>query len=201
MEYAYKLTEEISRWAFEINVKNNPDWWIAFTNPTAGPWKRLIAPDLNGIDGEVYRFDRDEKRPDIVIVNDKTKSIVIFEAKDTLDKLITASQASKSAKVIDDMASVLANINNNKYWRNRSEYKIYNGLLWGTNETTDQEKLNKAFKIYRQELVNLSSNVDSEIQIGVASQKNINFEINLNFYVSGYSNEANELLESLKSFK
>ena len=37
--YTFRLTEEIARWAFEVVCKNSSDWYIAFTNPTAGPWK------------------------------------------------------------------------------------------------------------------------------------------------------------------
>jgi hypothetical protein len=41
MNYSYNLTEEICRWSFEVHIKKLESWWIAFTNPTAGPWKKI----------------------------------------------------------------------------------------------------------------------------------------------------------------
>ena len=81
--------------------------------------------------GEVFRFGRDEKRPDIVIVNDELKIMIIFEAKDSLDKLKSKNQIEKSCKVVEDMAKTLNSIIDNSYWGERHSYKKYNGLLWG----------------------------------------------------------------------
>ena len=41
-----RLNEELARWAFEIKISENSDWEIAFTNPTAGPWKTVKALSL-----------------------------------------------------------------------------------------------------------------------------------------------------------
>ena len=51
------ISEEIVRWSFEISVNRSDDWLIAFTNPTAGPWKRITAPDSDGKRGEIHRFE------------------------------------------------------------------------------------------------------------------------------------------------
>ena len=49
-----RLNEEIARWAFEIIFKTNTSWHIAFTNPTAGPWKTIKSVSLqSGKEGEV----------------------------------------------------------------------------------------------------------------------------------------------------
>ncbi len=200
-KYTYKLTEEISRWAFEIQINNNPEWWIAFTNPTAGPWKRIEAMNASEQKGEVYRFDRDEKRPDIVIVNDKLNSIIIFEAKDSLDKLINQSQAEKSCEVIDRIARILVKINGNDYWRGRYLYKFYNGLLWGSTEEAIHSDINNAFSVYSSELKNICSIIDSSIQIGIESTKDDRDIINLNYHSNSKSKESNQLLESLQLSK
>ena len=42
-----RVNEEIARWAFEIIFKKNDQWTIAFTNPTAGPWKTIKSNSLN----------------------------------------------------------------------------------------------------------------------------------------------------------
>ena len=63
----YRLTEEFARWAFEIVCKQSPNWYIAFTNPTAGPWKAINAFDKKGREGRIYSFDAKDKRPDIIL--------------------------------------------------------------------------------------------------------------------------------------
>lgn len=201
MSYTYKLTEEISRWAFEIHINNNPEWWIAFTNPTAGPWKRLESINSNGLKGEVYRFDRDEKRPDIVIVNDKLNAIIIFEAKDSLGKLINQTQAQKSCLVIDEMAKTLEGIKDNPFWGSRHLYKIYNGLLWGSMEEANHSEINDAFNTYSVELKNIDSVVDRSLQIGIESTKDELENIHLQFHSNSKSDETMRLLKSLQLSK
>lgn len=198
MTYTYKLTEEISRWAFEIHVKNKKSWWIAFTNPTAGPWKRIESFDKNKNKGEVYRFDRDEKRPDIVIVNDDLKSIIIFEAKDTLEKLKVESQTAKSCLVINDMAETLASIKDNPFWGDRHSYKIYNGLLWGSSSPSSASSVEEAFLVYSNELKKINSIVDTTIQIGIESTKNNNSSIILHYHTNSNSESAKDIIQTLK---
>ena len=122
--YNFHLTEEISRWAFEIVCQNNDDWFIAFTNPTAGPWKTIKGLNKNNEEGEIYRFELEETRPDIVIVNDKLKVIIIFEAKDSLSKLMKEDQVPKSVEVVSNLTKVLTEIDNKQYWNQRKNYQI-----------------------------------------------------------------------------
>ena len=104
--YSFRLTEEISRWAFEIICKGDNDWYVAFTNPTAGPWKTIKGLDKSGKEGEVYRFELEETRPDIVLVNDKLKIIIIVEAKDSIEKLTHGDQAEKSVEVVNTLTTI-----------------------------------------------------------------------------------------------
>tara|TARA_B100000886_G_scaffold291452_1_gene217004 strand:- start:23 stop:619 length:597 start_codon:yes stop_codon:yes gene_type:complete len=196
--YTYKLTEEISRWAFEIHIKNINSWWIAYTNPTAGPWKRVESYDEKNEKGEVCRFGRDEKRPDIVIVNDELKIIIIFEAKDSLDKLKSKNQIEKSCKVVEDMAKTLNSIVDNPYWGERHSYKKYNGLLWGSTNLSSNESIQEVFRIYSEELNRIESIIDKTIQIGVESNKDINNSINISYHTNSESKIANNIIESLK---
>lgn len=165
--YDYKLTEEISRWAFEIHIHNNEYWDIIFTNPTAGPWKRLESKNKNGVKGEVYRFDRDEARPDIVLVNDKLNIMLIIEAKDSLKKLVKEDQVRKSCQVVVDMAKILKGIHDNEYWLTRHTYSIYNGLLWGAEEEIDTALISKAFGLYEKHLKGLGNIVSHKDMIGI----------------------------------
>ena len=49
---SFNVTEELARWRFELEIKASRDWWIAFSNPTAGPWKRLMGRSGDGSLGE-----------------------------------------------------------------------------------------------------------------------------------------------------
>lgn len=142
MRYINRLNEEIARWAFEIIHKNNTSWKIAFTNPTAGPWKKIKAPSKNtGTEGEVYRFIQEEDRPDIVMFNDELETVIIIEAKDSLNKLLESNQAKKSAEVVVKLANILGTKGTNPFWHGRENYKVVLGLLWGS---TDSPELNDA---------------------------------------------------------
>jgi len=137
MKYSYSISEEIVRWSFEVFIKNNFEelrWWIAFTNPTAGPWKTIIAIDDKGFSHEVYRFTRDEDRPDLVLVNDVKKTILVIEAKDYCDKLCDRRQMEKSLKVIVKMQETLQGITNTM-WESRKNYSFVPSFLWYTSNS------------------------------------------------------------------
>ena len=129
---AYHLTEEIARWAFEVLCREGEKWDIVFTNPTAGPWKTIKATNNSGVLGEVYRFSLEENRPDIVMVNDEEKLVVIIEAKDSLSKLVSETQDTKSIEVVDSLAKTFKSLKSNEYWGGRADYVIICGLLWGS---------------------------------------------------------------------
>lgn len=140
--YKYRLTEEIARWVLEVYVQNNQvskkHWWIAFTNPTAGPWKRLMAKTHEGM-VEAYRFRREEGRPDLVLVNDDLKVVLIIEAKDTHRRLVDAKQMSKSVSVIVAMREQLGALSDHVAWASRSSYSYIPGFLWTRSNDPLQE--------------------------------------------------------------
>lgn len=163
-----RLNEEIARWAFEILFKTNTEWKIAFTNPTAGPWKTIKANSLiDNTEGEVYRFILEEDRPDIIMYNDRLKAIIIIEAKDSLEKLMVGTQAQKSADVVVKLANILKSKARNHFWKGRERYAVILGLLWGSTDypETDSEK-NRLYDYYRA-LVADEEVVDSDLIIGV----------------------------------
>lgn len=163
-----RLNEEIARWAFEIIFKNNKDWYIAFTNPTAGPWKTIKAESLHGHGlGEVYRFILEEDRPDIIMYNDDLKVIIIFEAKDSLIKLTDKTQYVKSSEVVCKLAKYLSEKGSNPFWAGREKYSIITGLLWGSvdNHSTSLER-DSLFDLY-QSVVKKDKLVSSNIIIGI----------------------------------
>lgn len=148
LPYSYKLSEEIARWAFEIHLQGVDAWHIAFTNPTAGPWKRLMANDADGSPGEVHRFLREDDRPDLVLVNDALEVLVIFEAKDRLDRLLDAHQVLKSCAVVKTLATTLRGLGDNAFWGGRAGYTVVPGLLWGAIEPLPHSHWLKAFATY-----------------------------------------------------
>jgi hypothetical protein len=149
---SYRMTEEVVRWRFELQLRNSTDWWIAFTNPTAGPWKRLLGRDRSGSEGAVYRFPRDEGRPDVVAVNDKLRLVMVVEAKDTALRLCASDQVRKSADVVGNLTTALAGLGANPFWGERAKYDVVAGLLWGRPFENDGVDAASLFKIYREYL-------------------------------------------------
>ncbi|MBO5097117.1 MAG: hypothetical protein J6B96_02250 [Agathobacter sp.] len=162
----YRLTEEIARWAFEIQCKQTPNWYIAFTNPTAGPWKAITALNKNSEVGRIYTFDAKEKRPDIILINDHLKIIIIVEAKNSLSALNTSEQCSKSTKVVADIGKQLQKLRTDEYWGKRYMYNIVLGLLWGSEEKMSLDSYIPMFDLYYNEICNYD-NIDKRALIGI----------------------------------
>lgn len=131
MTPTYSISEEIARWTVEVYFKQHAalGWWLAFTNPTAGPWKKIVAQDEGGFNAEIYRFQREEERPDLVLVNDELKLILLVEAKDFVEKLVTADQMEKSIRVIKEMNKVFLSIQHIG-WGERAKYRVVSSFLW-----------------------------------------------------------------------
>lgn len=195
-----RLNEEISRWAFEIKTEMLPDWKIIFTNPTAGPWKRIMCiDDFNNI-GEVYRFQLEEERPDIIMINDKLEAVVIIEAKDSLDKLIEKSQINKTVEVTEIMAKMFKDKADNKFWGKRSKYTTYLGLLWGSETPSKKEEIDLLFqKHYR--ISKNKNDISDTVIIGIETIYNSekNFIKCIPHYYYGQENDfINSLIVSLE---
>ncbi len=163
-----RLNEELARWAFEIIHKNNTSWRIAFTNPTAGPWKTIKAPSKStGQEGEVYRFILEEDRPDIIMYNDELETVIIIEAKDSLEKLLERKQARKSAAVVVKLANILGSKGSNPFWRGRENYKVVLGLLWGSADHPESETEKDRLYDHYHDLVKAEGVVFSSIIVGI----------------------------------
>lgn len=164
MKYSYEINEEIARWVTEVYIRNQQKngWWIAFTNPIAGPWKKINALNGEGVPVEIYRFEREGERPDLILVNDIYKLIIIIEAKDFYQKLVVDDQMKKSVRVIVDVSKILKDCRN-EYWVGRSAYKILPAFLWFTPEISnilEEDKkvrmaFDKASKIGSKNLLNI----------------------------------------------
>lgn len=165
--YTFRLTEEIARWAFEINFNTTTEWKIAFTNPTAGPWKTIKAPSLTtGIIGEVYRFELEETRPDILLFNDRLKHIIIIEAKDSLEKLLAGEQIKKTIEVVDQLSVLLSQQSHNQFWAGRESYDVITGLLWGCEKTHTNQQYEQMFSMHYKEM-NKHSILNKDFILGI----------------------------------
>lgn len=195
--YNFHLTEEIARWAFEIVCQNNKDWFIAFTNPTAGPWKTIKGLNSKNEEGEIYRFELEETRPDIVLVNDKLKIILIFEAKDSLAKLMKDDQIPKSVEVVSNLTKVLSTINNKEYWNQRKNYQIITGLLWGAEDATRLNERAELFNTYFTEMKKYPT-INKKFIVGIETRRYLD---GLKCYVCDRVFEKDPIIEQvLNSF-
>lgn len=195
------LNEEIARWAFEILFRNNKTWKIAFTNPTAGPWKTIkaLAKETEK-EGEVYRFNLEEERPDIIMYNDDLETVIIIEAKDSLNKLIKNSQAEKSAAVVVELGSILQSKRDNYYWKGREHYRIILGLLWGCTDKREKENTRNYLFDYYHKLVEREKVVFSDIIIGVETlykDENLQCKSYFKSYNSQMITFGDQLIKSL----
>ena len=194
MMYQFRLTEEIARWAFEIICRENKDWFVAFTNPTAGPWKKITALNKSGQEGEVYRFELEETRPDIVLVNDKLETVLVIEAKDSLDKLLSDTQSIKSVEVVANLRSILKNKYNNQFWGERSKYVVLTGLLWGAELPTDKNERDLAFKYYSD--MKPYPELEKSLLVGIETRR---FGDGLKCYMCGKEFTSTPKIPSLKN--
>ena len=170
--YKFRLTEEIARWAFVIICRENRNWYVAFTNPTAGPWKTIKGLNKSNKEGEVYRFELEETRPDIILVNDFLKLIIIVEAKDSIEKLTQSDQSHKSVEVVDRLHSILksSNVKSNQFWGERASYTILTGLLWGAEAPTTSLKRTETFDEYHHKMKDFPQ-LNDHLIIGVETRR------------------------------
>lgn len=169
--YTYHLTEEIARWAFEVVCKQSSNWYVAFTNPTAGPWKTIKCTDTRTGDiGEVYRFELEETRPDILLVNDEMEVVLIIEAKDSIEKLTTGDQVNKTIEVVSQLTDILKRKSDCRFWGRRSSYKIITALLWGSDRIINQSEYNELF-LQHKHAISHFSNVSDDLIIGIETKR------------------------------
>jgi len=133
------LSEEVVRWALEVKLQRGSTWKIAFTNPTAGPWKRVMAENSKGKLGEIHRFEIDEKRPDLIIYSDVHKTVVIVEAKTDISGLQNSDQVLKTSSLFTSLSEMLRQKGANEYWGSRAAYSYQLGLLWSKKRETSRD--------------------------------------------------------------
>ncbi|MGY5144187.1 MAG: hypothetical protein ACW9XH_06865 [Candidatus Nitrosopumilus sp. bin_32a] len=97
----YNPTESICDQAALVSAISK-GWKEWFSNPTAGPWKRIGIPGVSSLSGT--GFEKEETRPDLILYYESLEpKILIIESKDNIDKLIDSAtnnfQVEKTCKV------------------------------------------------------------------------------------------------------
>lgn len=150
--YLFTLTEEFVRFCFEVHLKTkaSPAWVVGFTNPTAGPWKKIMLPHDKG-KIEIGRYERDEERPDFILFNQSKGVCIVLEAKDIYEKVASASQMVKNISVYKkEKRRLLASKQLNE-WVNSNDVLMINGLLWSRNKNSliNEGDINDLYNKYK----------------------------------------------------
>lgn len=186
IKYTFNINEEIARWVTEVYVRNQQKlgWWVAFTNPIAGPWKKITALNGEGVPVEVYRFEREGERPDLILVNDEYKIVIVVEAKDTYQKIVALDQMKKSARVIEEISSILKTCPN-EHWAKRMSYTILPSFLWFSE---DEKNLLSEDVIVKQSFEK-SSKLKSESLVNIVITRDASGNLKNNFLYKGKINK------------
>jgi hypothetical protein len=118
-------------------------WQEWFTNPTAGPWKKIRIYGVG--DDERIRYLKEEDRPDLISANAREKIVIVIEAKDNISKLFDGVQLDKSFNVFEDNFDRLDGILSHHAMRlfNQSKVSLLCGYLYpiSMKSTDSSEKL------------------------------------------------------------
>ncbi len=150
-KFEYVITEEVVRFCFEIHLKSkSKDWAVAFTNPTAGPWKKIFA-----IEGtkkiEIGRYEREEVRPDLILLSKSLRACIIIEAKDGFGKISTDMQMQKNIAVYLKEKKRLQAAPYLRKWVLQGDTLFVNGLLWFSTSRESAEQMKTLYKRYAQQ--------------------------------------------------
>lgn len=150
-ERSYLLTEEIARQTVEVifNVEEKEEWFICFSNPTAGPWKLVkiynpARPDEPEIAGS---YLKEEKRPDLVLYSYKHKIFILLEAKKNVTELFSRGQIEKTIKMFDaEIAKLKAIPQISQEIESGETYTFITGFLYPSHDpVNDLKTFHKSF--------------------------------------------------------
>jgi hypothetical protein len=146
--YQFTLSEEITRQAVEVSFKIDGRWNIAFSNPTAGPWKIIKLGNYEF--GNDLRYAKEEDRPDLILYTPIEYIFFVLEAKDSLRKLFTNIQLTKSVYVFQKEVNRILDVINDPdltiraFGQQPQNYKIIPGYIIGsTTEKTKKDDLTR----------------------------------------------------------
>ena len=132
-----KFSEEVARFAFEVLVDEyleESDVYVAFANPTAGPWKTMKVRGETGASIEIHRFGIFEQRPDLVLLSPSLRQMLVIEAKDTVKKLAKEEQIKKARNAYSDFIATMSRIDPNQLG---GTFHFIPGFLYATEDASN----------------------------------------------------------------
>ena len=135
-----KLSEEIVRWKFELDANIEGIRYIAFTNPTAGPWKTVNGPVWEER-YTLHSFGKKEPRPDVILVCDRLKQIYVIEAKDSAKKL-DKETIEKTYEISETFRRRFSTYTAHASWQNRLTYSLITGFIFGSTIAKYEDEAN-----------------------------------------------------------
>jgi hypothetical protein len=155
---AYILTEEIARQAVEVIFRDETmDWHVAFSNPTAGPWK-LIRLQIGGSLIQVGTYLKEELRPDLILQSAANRLLLVLEAKRSIAELLRPGQLAKTVGVFAAETERLAGLLSD---HGQDPHAVGVGFIYPSYEAAaDRERLRSALL---PELEDASSEIDAYV--------------------------------------
>jgi hypothetical protein len=150
LHYKVDLSEEIVRWVFELEILKSTSRLVLFTNPTAGPWKRVVVK-TDKVEYELFRFGRDEERPDVIALCDARRLLLIIEAKERVEQF-NADVIRKTFELTRRFKELFANYDKHEDWLSRREYTVQAGFLFGAHGDAEATKAAATLKRHIGEL-------------------------------------------------
>lgn len=103
----FTLTEQVCLQTLLVLARRN-GWQEWFSNPTAGPWKKVMIPGVG--DRENIRFEKEEDRPDMIICSIAKRVMLVLEAKDDIRKLAQPAAITKYVSMFNSVKTRMTGI-------------------------------------------------------------------------------------------
>ncbi|MDG6919650.1 MAG: hypothetical protein JRN62_09505 [Nitrososphaerota archaeon] len=136
------MSEEVCLQCLVVSFRSGR-WEEWFSNPTAGPWKKVRIEGVG--DEDQIRFEKEQDRPDLVVADRKSGLVIMLEAKDSIGSLLETAQIRKSIGVFASgfvrLDSILARHGSRLFAG--TEPKLICGYLFPTASQTDILELNR----------------------------------------------------------
>jgi len=191
----YTLTEPVCLQAVIISLKSR-GWDEWFSNPTAGPWKRIRIPGVQNL--KDIGFEKEETRPDLIVYNAKNSVVLVLEVKDNIEKLIDVTnnnhQLIKTISVFDNIITRLTKILKNNNSKISSSSIIYCGGYVVSKTDYLDSKIIDLKKIHFAKTSNLRNEL-KQFVVFVVEKKNLDLFVSCNAYKE--NNKPLSILEKI----
>ena len=192
----YKLTEEVARQAVEVIFNNTQEWFICFSNPTAGPWKLIKLFTASG-PKEVDRFLKEDTRPDVILQNYSKGIFILLEAKDDVKQLLNAKQVEKSTRMFQAEIRRLASlISMHEGKGSERRYVFLTGFLYpSTNHAENLKTFDKVYHTFLKGRVSSDFEIDHYITFLVEQKRNL--DLFVSWHIAPLKGDSSQIISKL----